>query len=267
MKPSATPKPLLDESRLRTFTVGSRLLSYRLKRSSRRSIGFVISSSGLTVTAPLRLSLSVIESAIMEKQRWIFTKLLEWADRPSPQTDAPANWQDGALLPFLGEPQTLRLVRRLASDVPASGRRHEAVVYDSETHTLTVSLAASAEATDSARVAALLKRWYQTEARRCFTERLALYAPIVGVRFNALALSSATTRWGSCSSVGNIRLNWRLMHFPLWVIDYVVIHELAHLREMNHSPRFWAIVEAVMPHYRQARAILKHPQAGSLPLL
>jgi predicted metal-dependent hydrolase len=94
---------------------------------------------------------------------------------------------------------------------------------------------------------------------------LAHYAPQVGVHFRDFALSSATTRWGSCSSTGTIRLNWRLIHFSLDVIDYVVVHELAHLREMNHSPRFWAVVEAVMPDYRHARATLKRPAPGAIP--
>jgi predicted metal-dependent hydrolase len=73
-------------------------------------------------------------------------------------------------------------------------------------------------------------------------------------------LSSAATRWGSCTADGKIRLNWRLVHFPMSLIDYVVAHELAHLKEMNHSPRFWDTVESIFPEFREAREQLRsHP--------
>jgi predicted metal-dependent hydrolase len=102
--------------------------------------------------------------------------------------------------------------------------------------------------------------WLQTQARRLFGERLEVYAERLGVRHSAYALSSAATRWGSCTADGKIRLNWRLVHFPMSLIDYVVAHELAHLKEMNHSPRFWDTVESIFPEFREAREQLRsHP--------
>src|SRR5208282_5533310 len=105
------------------------------------------------------------------------------------------------------------------------------------------------------------------EARRIFLERLALFAERLAVRYRVLRLSSATTRWGSCSAEGKILLNWRLVHFPLSSIDYVVAHELAHLREMNHGPRFWNTVAQVLPGFEAARAQLNDPPPEFLPLL
>jgi predicted metal-dependent hydrolase len=240
--------------------IGSRLLSYTLKRSSRHTIGFVISRTGLTITAPLRLSLSAIEAAIADKQRWIFSKLEDWLDREQTADPVPVDWKDGSVVPFYGKHLTLRLS-------VATGARYR-IDHDSEAQTLTLALPGPAGIdTASAKIGACLRAWLQTEARHRFADRLALYAPILGVRFAAFALSSARTRWGSCSSNGNIRLNWRLIHFSPDVVDYVVIHELAHLREMNHSPRFWAVVAAVMPDYRLARALLKHPAPGMMPEL
>lgn len=269
-----SPDALTDGARLKTLLIGNRLLSYRLKRSSRRTIGFVVNRTGLTITAPNRLSLTAIETAIGEKQRWIFAKLEEWLDRAETPAQAPIEWVDGVQFPLFGEPATLRLVTLPA---PVDGSPHGAergtegsrpkrvrtrLDYDSIARVLTLTLPAH---TPPAQIGGLLKHWLRSEARRWFAERLALHAPIVGVRHSAFALSSATTRWGSCSSSGTIRLNWRLIHFPLDVIDYVVIHELAHLREMNHSPRFWAVVESVMPSYRLARETLKRPAPGMLP--
>ena len=102
-----------------------------------------------------------------------------------------------------------------------------------------------------------MQRWLQRQARTLFEARIALHAGAMGVQIRQLRLSSARTRWGSASSDGSIRLNWRLIHFPVETIDYVVVHELAHLREMNHGPAFWAIVQAAMPDYEQRRRQLK----------
>ena len=103
-----------------------------------------------------------------------------------------------------------------------------------------------------------MQSWLQRQARRVFEERCALFAPRLGVRVKRLSLSSASTRWGSASADGSIRLSWRLVHFALPVIDYVVTHELAHLREMNHSAAFWDVVRSVIPDYEQARGALRN---------
>lgn len=81
-----------------------------------------------------------------------------------------------------------------------------------------------------------------------------------------LALTQARTRWGSCNSRGDIRLNWRLIHLPLTLIDYVVAHELAHIKEMNHGPRFWALVETMYPDWKTAKSTLR-AHVGSLPII
>ncbi|HEY9238395.1 MAG TPA: M48 family metallopeptidase, partial [Burkholderiaceae bacterium] len=109
-----------------------------------------------------------------------------------------------------------------------------------------------------------VQSWLQRQARRVFDERIAHFAPRLRVRVRRLSLSSAQTRWGSASADGSIRLNWRLIHFALPSIDYVVAHELAHLRHMDHSPRFWDVVRSVLPDYEQARGSLKD---GLVPLL
>ena len=103
-----------------------------------------------------------------------------------------------------------------------------------------------------------VQSWLQRQARRVFLERCEIYARQLGVRCTRLALSSAQTRWGSASADGSVRLNWRLIHFGLSVIDYVVTHELAHLREMNHGPAFWDVVRAALPDYEAARGALRH---------
>jgi predicted metal-dependent hydrolase len=242
-----------DGSKLRSLAIGSRTLHYVLKRSARRSIGFAIDSTGLTITAPRWVTLADIETAITEKQRWIFTKLIEWQTRVEQRALPKVDWKDGAEVPYLGQPVRVKL-----------GAPQGTLAFSAEDAALQVPLPLQA---DPQQIKDRVQGWLQGEAKRLFGERLAIYAEKLGVNYRAYALSSAATRWGSCSSDGKIRLNWRLIHFPLSIIDYVVAHELAHLREMNHSPRFWQTVESIFPEFREARQTLKSHPPELLPTL
>ena len=240
-----SPPRTQDDPPLRRIVLGHYAVDYELKRSSRRSIGFMIDDEGLHVTAPRRAILPDIDNAIRAKQRWILTKLHERGERRARRAErAPLVWEDGARLPYLGGEITLRLQ-------PAA-RSH--CVFDPESRELQIGVTPGLS---EWQIRERVKLWFQDEAKRMFRERLDLYAPRVGVRYSAFALSSAGTRWGSCTVAGNIRLNWKLIHYPLALLDYVVVHELAHLREMNHSPAFWAVVGEVFPDYDGAKAALR----------
>jgi predicted metal-dependent hydrolase len=243
-----------DAPPLRRIQLGSHALDYELRRSARRSIGFMIDDDGLRVTAPKRVTLAEIDNAIRAKQRWILTKLHERGERRAlRQQKPPVQWVDGAGLPFMGGEITLRLQ-------PAE-RSH--CVFDPEQRELAIGVVPDlAEWQLQERV----RLWLQAEAKKVFTERLEVYAERLGVTYSSMTLSSAGTRWGSCTVDGSIRLNWRLIHYSLPLIDYVVAHELAHLREMNHSPRFWATVGSVYPDYDGAKAALRK-RSQELPAL
>jgi hypothetical protein len=111
-----------------------------------------------------------------------------------------------------------------------------------------------------------VQAWLQTEAKQLFAARLPLYAEKLDVSYRSFALSSAMTQWGSCTADGRLRLNWRLIHFSLPLIDYVIAHELAHLREMNHGPRFWATVQSVFPEFQAAKKALRQRAPETLPI-
>jgi predicted metal-dependent hydrolase len=257
--PAAPPSPSSvaprapDGSRLRSLTLSGRTLAYSLKRSSRRTIGFSIDGNGLAITAPRWVTLADIEAAIADKERWIFAKLAEWQTRVEQRALPRIDWKEGAQFPYLGKPVSVTL-----------SSPHGALAFDAERASLALALPAHAQ---EQQIKDRVQGWLQGEAKRLFGERLAIYADKLGVGFSGYALSSAATRWGSCSSDGKIRLNWRLIHFPLSIIDYVVAHELAHLREMNHSPRFWQTVESIFPEFREARHTLKHHPPELLPAL
>ena len=250
---SPDPSQLAPGVKLRRLTLDGRTLEYGLKRSPRRTIGFTIDGGGLTITAPRWVTLADIEAAIAGKQRWIFAKLSEWQTRTEQRALPRVEWRDGAQIPFLGKAVTIAL-----------GSSHGALRFDLDAAVLALALPAHA---DAQQIKDRVQGWLQTEAKRVFGERLDVYAQKLGVAFKGYALSSAATRWGSCSSDGRIRLNWRLIHFPLSIVDYVVAHELAHLREMNHSPRFWETVESIFPEFREARHTLKHHPPELLPAL
>ena len=251
---SAPPPRKPDDPPRRRIQLGAHCLEFELRRSTRRSIGFMIDDDGLRVTAPRRVTLAEIDNAIRAKQRWILTKLSERGERRAlRQQKPPVQWVDGAELPFLGGQIVLRLEA-------AARSRCE---FDAQARVLTVGVVAGLS---EWQLQERVRLWFQAEARRLFAERLDAYAPRLDVNYRSLTLSSAGTRWGSCTVEGNIRLNWRLIHYPLALIDYVVAHELAHLREMNHSPRFWATVGSVYPDYDGAKAALRK-RSQELPVI
>ena len=101
---------------------------------------------------------------------------------------------------------------------------------------------------------------YKNLALPLFTARCEFYASWMGLSYKKIALSDAVSRWGSCSQQGRLRFNWRLVMAPLEIVDYVVVHELSHLKELNHSERFWILVKSAAPHYRDAKKWLQqHP--------
>jgi predicted metal-dependent hydrolase len=239
----------------RQLRLGSKLIDYTLQRSTRRTIGFVIGDSGLRVTAPRWVLLRDIELAIHSKEGWIIAKLQERRERAAQRAQRQMEWRDGARLPYLGGALTLR-VR------PASTHK-VAVHHDESTGELAVHLP------DGAAEEALkdtVREWLQRQAHALFAQRLPLFAMQLGVQYCAFRLTSARTQWGSCTASGIIRLNWRLVHFAQAQIDYVIAHELAHLREMNHSPRFWALVASVFPDHAAARKVLRERGPEMLPV-
>jgi predicted metal-dependent hydrolase len=228
-------------------------LDYRLIRSKRKTIGFLIDDDGLRVSAPRWITINEIESAIVSKQLWIFRKMNEQRERSVRRLQPAMIWRDGAVFPYLGADITLRV----AGPGTISG-----AYFDSTTRELHLSLPSAA---GEQQLKDRVQGWLQSEAKRIFSERLTIYAEKLGVTYKSFTLSSASTQWGSCTADGKIRLNWRLMHFALPNIDYVVTHELSHLREMNHGPQFWATVQSVFPEFEQARKTLRDHEPTLLP--
>jgi predicted metal-dependent hydrolase len=250
--PSPPPAGFQHPRAQREIVLGNHRVAYELRRARRRSIGFVVGADGLTVSAPRWVGVADLEAALREKQAWILRKLHEQRERARRVAAARVDWRDGTGIPYLGETVILVLDPRVTGAVLNTDAQALPGVPRLLLHLGLPQTAAPEQIRDAA------QSWLQRQARRIFEERCALFAPRLGVQMKRLSLSSASTRWGSASGDGSIRLNWRLVHFGLPVIDYVVTHELAHLREMNHSPAFWEVVRAALPDFEQARGQLRH---------
>lgn len=215
-------------------------IPYLLERRSRRTIGMKIGPQGLVVHAPNRISLKQLEAILLSKADWIRSKL----ESLRQHAVEPLQLEDGSSLFMLGNPLLLNV-------------RHDARSRQPEYQPgqLTIAIPSS---DDREAVLKKIVQWYKKQALTDFGRRLEILATKLGVPTPELYLSNARSRWGSCNSKQEIRLNWRLIQAPPHLINYVICHELAHLKEMNHSARFWAIVESICPEYKQAEKDLKH---------
>jgi hypothetical protein len=208
---------------------------HKLVRSKRKTLALIVETDGtLTVRAPLRMKETDIRRFIEQKKDWIKRK----QGKALEEAVVPHQYVDGETFWYLGQEIPLRIV---------SGGK-PALVMD-KAFKLTQSARTRAES--------LFTAWYRHRARKVFTERVELYANKYGYEVGKIRISSARTRWGSYSQKGTLSLAWRLVMAPLDVIDYVVVHELCHFKEMNHSRAFWVQVETILPDYKQRREWLK----------
>ena len=235
----------------REVRLGDATVAYLFQRAKRRTIGFVIGPDGLVVRAPKWTPVVEVEAALREKSQWITRKLGESRERQARQHEARVDWRDGVVLPLLGDHVQVVLDPGHSFGAVGAqlGDRQEA-----GPRALRVGLPKTA-APEQVRDA--VQAWLMRRAREHFLQRLDHFAPQLQVRWTKLTLSNAGTRWGSAKSDGSIRLNWRLVHFRPAVIDYVVVHELSHLRVMDHSNHFWDTVRSVVPDYAELRSQLK----------
>ena len=226
------------------LAIAGREISYTLKVSARRrTIGMRVDRHGLTVHIPSRMPSREITAVLLKHANWIERKLSLLSERQAEVTPLMA-WEQGATLQFLG--------RQFQLDIQQSGIQSVPVLNGE------MLLMYLPDTTESLVIKRKVLAWLRAQAISDFTRRIAIGAAHLGVSTPQLKLSNATSRWGSCNSRGEIRLNWRLIQAPPHIINYVVAHELAHLKEMNHSTKFWEWVGKLCPDYLKIRKELKH---------
>lgn len=239
-------------------------VAYRFERGRRRTIGFVVGADGLVVRAPRWTPIYEVELALQEKASWIIRKLGEARERHTRQEGARIDWRDGATVPYLGGVIAVHLdpghsFTAVGGQLDAASGAGADSAQGDVVQRLHLGLPRSAT---PEQIRDAVQAWLMRQAKAHFTTRLNHFAPLLQVQWQRLSLSNASTRWGSARVDGAIRLNWRLIHYAPAVVDYVVAHELSHLRVMDHSAQFWQTVESVVPDYAHLRGQLKD---GAVP--
>ena len=236
--------PRVTTTDRRTLAGASGVIEYRLVRSSRRrrTIEITIEPDGVRVASPMRTPNAEIEAAVLEREGWIRRHLAR--PREAPRT---ATYEDGEPLTFLGRPTPLLVHER-------AGRPRAALDF----FNLRVSVPPRLEddrRRDAVRTAVLA--WYRERATEVIPLRVEAWAQTMGCRPNRVVVKEQKQRWGSCGPDGVLRFNWRLVLGAPALIDYVAVHELAHLRHPDHGQAFWRVVAGVLPDYRARRARLR----------
>lgn len=236
-KKSPAPRNAKEESD-HSIALDGRRVDYKLvRRRGRRGVGLKIDGTGLTVNASLTASMSVIEGMIGQHAGWVSKKLGEWASRRI----IAQQWQTGETIPFMGEALTLMV------DVGHA----RANVERAMSHLFVRVKTGAPEEVEKAVVT-----WMRKQALPHFAQRAFHFARLHQLTPPRVMLSSANGRWGSCNSKREVRFSWRLIKARPELIDYVVCHELGHLRHMNHSAAFWAEVKHMCPEYEALKAEL-----------
>jgi len=205
-------------------------------RARRKTIALIIHRDGkMLVRAPLPVSDATIFDFLGAKELWWRKRLAVILQRQSQYT--PKQFREGDTFLFLGQRYSLVLsdIKNIAIDASALQFPHKYL----------------------SRARIKMTQWYKREALRILHEKGQYYAPIIGVQYKNLSVGSARSRWGSCSNRGDLRFAWHLVMAPHEVIDYVVVHELAHIREHNHSSRFWSIVASIVPNFQNQKLWLQ----------
>lgn len=212
-----------------------------VRSTRRKTIAIKIQDGNVTVHLPKLMPLWLAKQFVMRKQQWIEDKLENFQQRPPKRQII-----EGELQPFMGEHYPLSIVQE-----PQRLRLH--VQFDNQK----LVINAPANVT-SIQIKQALTRWYRRQAESLLIKRVELLAEQTGLQPNQVQIKSYKSRWGSCNLRGEIQLNWQLVQASQLIIDYVIIHELCHLQQHNHSKAFWDLVERFDPNYREHRSWLKN---------
>ncbi|MBL4937583.1 M48 family metallopeptidase [Clostridium sp. YIM B02515] len=227
------------------ITIKDKKITYTLQRKNRKTISIKITNKGeVVISAPLHISDEKINEVIEKKSNWILLKLEEFSLREPLKENT---FLDERKLKFLGEKYNLSLFDTFNSNIE--------IIFDSKNFKIYVPKSIKENKEDY--IKAALVSWYRNRAEKIFTEKVKSYAEKLKVYPKRIVIKDQKTKWGSCSSKGNINFNFRVIMAPENIVDYLVVHELCHLVHMNHSSNFWNLVKSILPNYKEAEEWLK----------
>lgn len=218
-----------------TFQYDTETIEFTVAKSKRKSLSIAIQPDGrILVKAPLFISDGEIIKWVKSKTAWIVRQRAKVLEQQ--EANPPKHFKTGETFFYLGQEYELE-VRMSESRAKMAGIADDKILLFSKTD-------------DEAAVQKILVDWYIKQAKSWIGKRVRFYAGQMDEAYNNITIKNQKKRWGSCSSAGNLNFNWRLILAPPEVIDYVVVHELCHLKQMNHSKEFWSEVEKVLPDYK-----------------
>jgi len=222
-------------------------IKYTLIKSKRKTVALKITNEGeVVVSAPLRASNKAIEDIVLKKAKWIAEKLKVVKENQSKVKKS--EFINGATISLLGKEYKL-----IVEEVLIKGA---SVKFDGSVFNVRVNNALNNEGKQQF-IKEVLTLWMRKKAKEVFEERTRYYANEIKLYPKKITIKEQKTLWGSCSSKDNINFNWRLIMAPIEILDYVVVHELCHLKHRNHSKEYWDFVEAAMPEHEERRQWLK----------
>ena len=225
---------------------GRRIL-FTLLRTQRKTIGITITKDGaVKVAAPIRATERQILEIVNKKASWIIKKLEEIEKSLSSDINE-RRYENGSRVFYLGREYVIGICRDYGIKRP---------VIELYPDKINIKLLHD-NVFDESQIKAILREWYVKQFEVIIKDRISRYSSIIGVRPSKVTIKEQKTRWGSCSTKGNINLNWKLVMAPLEVVDYVIVHELSHMRRMDHSYKFWEIVGNILPEYSDRRKWLR----------
>ncbi len=201
----------------------------------------------VTIVSPKSVNNKFIHDLVVSKSRWILNKLNEFKNKES--ENPPILLVDGDKIPYLGNYYTLNVYKEKSI-------LKCALIFKEDKFIAKVPYNISSN-DQYIKLRELLVNWYLTEGSKLIKERISIYSKKLSLYPESITLKEQKTSWGTCSSKGNIYINWKILLAPLDIIDYVLVHELCHLKHMNHSKEYWSLVSTIFPNYKEKRNYLK----------
>jgi len=212
-------------------------LEYKIVYSNRKTVTISVERDrSVMVRAPRNTSAEKIAQIIEMKKIWIYDKINHV--QKSPEKTQTNEFVSGESILYLGRNYKLQLIAK-------------------DTEGLLFNDAFYLSQSESDKAQKLIKAWFVTKAKEIILPKANYYATRIGVKFQEAKISEMKYRWGSCTLKNNINFNWRIIKAPMYVVNYIIVHELAHFRETNHTPEFWNIVAVQIPNYQKAKDWLK----------
>lgn len=211
-----------------------------IRSPKRKTVSISVKDGNVAVSVPSAVSNAYIRDVLIKKINWIKRKVAEFRERPPAKV---RKYLTGERFDYLGESLQLQLVEDNDPSVLRQGNQ--------------LVLALPKPYNFAENIKHMLSVWYHNQAIGVFSEKVQYFASIIGVEPSGIEIKKYKARWGSCTIHAKVQFNWKLMMAPHYVVDYVVVHELCHILEHNHSPAFWSHVQRVYPRYPECKQWLK----------